>query len=377
MGGHTLWATSVNNNNHYILGNFGTTFTFKNGTFHAAAKDDSATKNNLYTSGSATDMKVIAIGENTTMAVGSFNFGAKTDLYIRNGAKAYGNEYIMRESDNKFLFDGGAQVHGNKFIVGAQGTNNTLSIHSGAKATITYDVLIGGLRIGDGSNNYKHFGAKGRIEVVETGSSLTCGRDFTIRNGTDDPENASVLFVGDGATVTVSNAKDGGGLRLIGLGNKVVVSNGTLTVKQLWINGSVYNYPSASTAYPATNSTFRFEGANANMTVDNLKGLTGSDDAKIMGAPIFEFAIPEKGWSSAPFIVKQAFAISDDTRIRIDADSAKAFARAGGRIVPLISTDSSSKLITANLAKISADLPANCSLVNANGVLSAKIRKGR
>lgn len=376
MGGHALWATRVYNGNHNIQGNFGTTFTFTNGTFHTAAKDDYATTNILRTAGNTTDMKVVAIGESTTMAVGSFDFGAKTDLYIRNGAKSYGKDYIIRESDNKFLFDGGALVYGAKFVISAQAgsTNNTMLIRSGATATATTDILLGGLSIGDAANNYKAYGAKGRVEVVGTGTSLTCGRELVIRNGTDDVANAHELFVGDGATVSAGFSNNNGGMRLIGLGNKIVVSNATLTVKNLWINGSAYNYPATSTVYPATNSTFHIVGANANVTVNSLRGIiTPGDNAKILGAPIFEFVIPEGGWSSAPFVIKEAFTISDDTRIKIDEDSVKAFARAGGRTVPLIATDSSSKLITADLTKISADLPANCSLVNENGVLSAKI----
>lgn len=377
MGGHALWATRVYSGNHNIQGNFGTTFTFTNGTFHTAAKDDYATTNNLRTAGNTTDMKVIAIGENTTMAVGSFDFGAKTDLYIRNGAKSYGKDYIIRESDNKFLFDGGALVYGAKFIISAQvgSTNNTMLIRSGATATATTDILLGGLSIGDGANNYKAYGAKGRVEVVGTGTSLTCGRELVIRNGTDDVANAHELFVGDGATVSAGFSNNNGGMRLIGLGNKIVVSNGTLTVKNLWINGSAYNYPATSTYYPATNSTFHIVGANANVTVNSLKGITSGDNTKILGAPIFEFVIPEGGWSSAPFVVKEAFTISDDTRIRIDEDSARAYAKQGGGMVPLFSTDSTSKAIAADLAKLSIGLPKNCSLTNESGVLSVKITK--
>ena len=378
MGGHALWATRVYSWNHSIQGNFGTTFTFTNGTFHTAAKDDYATTNNLRTAGNTTDMKVIAIGESTTMAVGSFDFGAKTDLYIRNGAKSYGKDYIIRESDNKFLFDGGALVYGAKFIISAYAgsTNNTMLIRSGATAMATADILLGGLRIGDGNNNYKAYGAKGRVEVVGTGTSLTCGRELGIRNSTDDVANAHELFVGDGATVSAGTSDNNGGMRLIGLGNKIVVSNATLTVKNLWINGSAYNYPANSTVYPATNSTFHIVGANANVTVNSLKGITSGDNAKILGAPIFEFVIPEGGWSSAPFVIKQAFSISDDTRIRLDADALKAFLKAGGGTVPLIATDSASKAITADLTKIAADLPEGCKLKYESGVISVTAKQG-
>ncbi len=85
--------------------------------------------------------------------------------------------------------------------------------------------------------------------------------------------------------------------------------------------------------------------------------------------------IPEGGWSSAPVVINEAFEISDDATISIDEDSASAYADMGGGTVPLICTDSSSHLITADLSKIGPSLPEGCSLVNANGVLSVKISK--
>ena len=82
-----------------------------------------------------------------------------------------------------------------------------------------------------------------------------------------------------------------------------------------------------------------------------------------------ELRIPEGGWASAPVVIKEAFTISDDTRIRLDADALKAFLKAGGGTVPLIATDSASKAITADLTKISADLPEGCELTNKDGVI--------
>jgi hypothetical protein len=431
MGGHTLWAT--NGATQYFGGNDYSTWVFTNGVFkNTRGLAANSVTNVIQDSGTGVGMSIIATGADTTF-IASSKVQAHNRFCVINGAKAYGQEFYFGGTnkgnvdvltnvisgkaelcfdsycdvgtydrsrndawfnatlvvddatltarntakgeidvgygagchDNILIAQNGASVAAAKLFVCPNSTNNAVSIRSGATVTITYDVLLGGLRIQDRPADYVKYGAKGRIEVVGAGSALSCGRDFPIRNSTGDSANAQELFVGDGATVTVGTSSDG--LRLIGLGNRVVVSNGTLTVRTLCPNGMTHS----NVEYPATNSTFRIEGAAAKLSATYIRDLAGQK--KLSGAPIFEFAIPEGGWPSAPVVIKEAFTISDDTRIRIDVDSVKAFARAGGRTVPLIATDSSSKLITADLTKISADLPANCSLVNENGVLSAKI----
>ena len=82
--------------------------------------------------------------------------------------------------------------------VNIAGTGNTMSIRSGAKATVNYDVLLGGKSMYDGHNNANIYGECGRLEVVGAGTSLTAGRHFLIRNGTGDASKAQELFIGDG-----------------------------------------------------------------------------------------------------------------------------------------------------------------------------------
>lgn len=260
----------------------------------------------------------------------------------------------------------------NKFqYVNLRGTGNSMSIRSGAAVYVDQNVCLGGRDMGTSTD----CGANGRIEVVGDGTVLTCNGTFYIRNGTvdeitsgtSDAAKGQEFFVGDGATVSHT----GTDFRLLGNGNRIVVSNGTLTVKSLLVNG----YTKNSVPYPATNSTFRIEGAGAKLTATATKDVAGST-GRLVGAPIFEFKIPEGGWASAPVAIGQAFSIGDDTVIRIDAASARVFARSGGGTVPLISTGTSGKTITADIEKLtaSADLPAGCSLQNEGGVLSVNVK---
>ena len=68
--------------------------------------------------------------------------------------------------------------------------------------------------------------------------------------------------------------------------------------------------------------------------------------------------------------------MGDDTIIRIDAAAARKYARAGGGTVPLISTGTSGKSITADVSALTsvASLPEGCSLENADGVLSVNVK---
>lgn len=423
MGGHTLWATRDDNGQgrHGIQGCLGTTFTFTNGTFRAAPNGNTSKTNTVQTLGNTTDMKIVASGENTTL-VASFTLSVRTGLHLKNKAKAQGAKFTIAGSDNEFLVESGASLTGDwvyvgygnntndilrasgegttinsRLVVGGDamtqktkgntailengatmagsgahhvhvniaGTGNTMSIRSGAKATVNYDVLLGGKSMYDGHNNANIYGECGRLEVVGAGTSLTAGRHFLIRNGTGDASKAQELFIGDGATVTTSSSN---GLRIFGDGNKVIISNGTLNINHVFNpNGTSVQSGSTIIKYAATNTTIRIEGANAGMTAKYIRDL--DDNQKLAGAPIFEFAIPESGWATAPVVFKEAFSISDDTRIRLDADALKAFLKAGGGTVPLIATDSASKAITADLTKISADLPEGCELTNKDGVI--------
>ena len=265
---------------------------------------------------------------------------------------------------NSAIFENGAMMTNTILGVNTYGTGNTVTIRSGATAITTSEVDIGG-RSPSSGNDYN--GACGRLEVVGAGTTLTAPM-FNIRNNTGDASKGQELFVGDGACVTNNNEN---GIRFLGDGNRVVVSNGTLSAKVLYPNGLTIK----NVQHPATNTTFRIEGANARLEINKVRNVAGNDN-QLVGAPIFEFKIPEGGWASAPVAINQQFTIGDDTVIKIDAASAKAFARAsGGGTVPLIRSTASTPKITADVEKLTAgaDLPAGCSLQNENGVLSVKV----
>ena len=287
--------------------------------------------------------------------------GADTEVRFYGPYTAVGGtDNSHAASGNSFILEKGAKATANVLYVaaGGSGTNNLLSIRSGATMTASTAIGLGML-------NNTIYGKRGRIEVVGEGSKLTQGngnQNFIIGNHNADVADAHELFVCDGGSVDAYN------LRFYGNGNKIVLSNGTVNVKTAF-------YPHGrTTVREAANSVVHIEGSSSKMTV---AGLVDSDTTTgiLAGAPICEFVIPEGGWTSAPFVVKEAFTISDDTRIRIDEDSARAYAKQGGGMVPLFSTDSTSKAIAADLAKLSIGLPKNCSLTNESGVLSVKITK--
>ncbi len=310
---------------------------------------------NLYVGyASASNNTAIARGEGTKISAGTISVG--------------GAESSHNPCANALVLDEGVVADSRMFFVNTAGAGNTASIRSGAKVTVMYDVLLGGRRMQDGHKYANYYGESGRLEVVGSGSGLTCGRTFMLRNGTDDPTKGQEFFVGDGADLTLPATF------MIGDGNRIVISNAAVTLTGAFLPNGTHITSGTTVAYPATNSVVRLEGASAKFTMPRVQNLDAENNS-LVGAPILEFAIPEGGWSTAPFVVNQAFAISDDTTISIDEDSASAYARQGGGTVPLICTDSSSHLITADLSKIGSSLPEGCSLVNESGVLSVKISK--
>lgn len=307
--------------------------------------------NKLYAgSGTATNNTFRADGAGTTVSA-RIIVGGDSDA----SANSFGNTCILAN---------GITASAPYFWVNVFGSGNTMSILSGTTATVSSDIFLGGRSM---KNYPSDCGANGRLEVVGEGTSLSIANSFVIRNSAGDSTKAQELFIGDGASVTHTSSN---GLVFYGDGNRVVISNGTLTVVSLFVNG---NTP--SNAFTATNSTFRIEGASARLTASATKDVAGTA-SRLVGAPIFEFVIPEGGWASAPVAINQSFTIGNDTIIRIDAASARKFARAGGGTVPLISTGTSGKAITANVAELTAssDLPAGCSLQNKNGVISVGVK---
>lgn len=268
-------------------------------------------------------------------------------------------------SGNKAILEDGATATCTKIWVNVFGTGNSMSIRSGAAATVSGEIYFGA---SSPAANQADNGTLGRFEVVGEGTTLTCGSSFVIRNTTGDASLGQEFIVADGASVTGSSSN---GFRMVGDGNRVVVSNGTLAVNVLLANGLTVS----SGSYSATNSTFRIVGASAKLTATATKDVVGTS-GRLVGAPIFEFVIPEGGWAEAPVAINQAFTIGDDTIIRIDAAAARKYARSGGGTVPLISTGTSGKSITANVSALTsvASLPEGCSLEYADGVLSVKVK---
>ena len=281
-----------------------------------------------------------------------------TTVDIAGAAYIGGDNTTHAASGNSFVLENGATATiGGILYVNGGGSNNMVSVRSGAKLKLNGDVSVGAI-----AYNFGHYGKCGRVEVVGEGSTLT-NKNYTffITNVTGDESQASELFVGDGGHAELYYPS------FAGNGARLVISNGTVKAEAIWLNG-------ANGRKAATNSVVRIMGPNAKFSaLDTYDRLVNRH--MICGAPIFEFVIPGGGWASAPIEIKEDLSISDDTRIRIDKNSAKAIANAEGVVVPLITTGSSARTITADLSKISADLPDCCSLVNANGVLSVKIKK--
>lgn len=329
-------------------GTFGNSFLVEDGA--------SAAANKLYVgTGAATNNMFRASGAGT-MASARFIVGGDAS----SSANSFGNTCI---------FENGVSVTAPYFWVNAFGVGNTMSIRSGTTATVSNDIYLGGRSM---KNYPDDGGANGRIEVVGEGTSLACGNSFVIRNSTGDAGKGQELFIGGGAGVSHTSNN---GFTFYGDGNRVVLSNGTLTVRTLFING---NTPSA--VCPATNTTFRIEGANASLTANVTKDVAGNDK-QLVGAPVFDFAFPAEGWASAPVSINQQFTMGGDTVIRIDPASARAYKSALGArgesrgTVPLIRSTASTPKITADIGALtaSADLPDGCALTNDGGVISVEI----
>ena len=84
MGGHTLWATDASSGKLYMKGNAGTTYVFTNGVFRCAPQDNHVTTNIVERSGTATNMTITAIGDDTTI-VSSFNHSSPITQRVAAG----------------------------------------------------------------------------------------------------------------------------------------------------------------------------------------------------------------------------------------------------------------------------------------------------
>jgi len=315
--------------------------------------------------GATVETRVLYVGAGHSTNNMFLASGAGTTLSVRQSTyigSADGDGIIDRSSCNSVILENGSKgnfsIDGGALYVCFGGSNHVFAVRSGAMADLgPRNIYLGGR---DADNNC---GQCGRIEVVGAGSAITNSSDLYVRNKTGSAAKAHEIYVGDGALVKVAS------LKMIGDGNRVIVSNATMEITDsLFANGFNGAY--------ATNSTFRIEGANARLTANAAKnGANPGVDGQLVGEVVFDFVVPESGWAAAPVAINQSFTIGADTVLRIDEDSVRAFAKANrGGTVPLFSTGASGGAITiADETSLAANLPEGCRLVNGNGVLSLKV----
>lgn len=294
---------------------------------------NAATNNEMRVTGSGTKFTQVA----TTTAATS---------YIGNGASSVSNRLVVADR---------AIAEFNRVLcIGTGGSvGGTLRIENGGVVTNKSIVYIG-------HNNSVTNGRSARVVVTGEGSEWTSTGWQYLINSTGDAANAHEIFVGDGA-------KFKGKLGFSGVGNRLVVSNATVTLDNLMTTNT------AESCTGASGSTIRIAGADAKLTTSSLNG----GDKGFAGSEVIEFVIPETGWAEAPFRANVAFTIHTGVKLTLDADSVKAYVKAnpnGGK-VPLMYTGGANRAITIEDATaLAANLPSNCELVNASGVLSCRIK---
>ena len=323
--------------------------------------------------------------------------GAKIDAYClyvgyASGANAgaTNNEMRLTGAGTKFthvatanatsLIGTGAGSVSNRLVVADHAVaefNRVLCIGLGSSLGGTLRIENGGVVTNNGAvyighnTNLGKNGKSARVVVTGEGSEWALTDTWVhLINGTGDAENAHEIFIGDGAVVTgglKDNAIKYSRISMSGVGNRLVVSNATATLSNLFTTNAVEGISDNS------GSTIRIAGANAKLTTSNV-----NNSKAFAGSEILEFTIPEDGWASAPFQANTAFTIPAGTTLTLDAASVKAYVKAhpDGGTVPLLTTDSTSRSITIeNETALAANLPDGCELVNASGVLSVKMPK--
>ena len=303
-----------------------------------------ATNNSIRATGSGTTLTVA-----TTMKVGTRTGAADGTLHA-----------TLPATNNMVIVENGATANVKTSYIGAGG--NALVVRSGA----TFEGTSGGTvqLLSDMTDEMitTAGGAIGsRIEVV--GGTLHFLNDMRI--GTQYATNhvyGHEVFIGAGGTLSEKQ------IIFYGVGDRLVVSNGTVTVSGLNMG-----------SYGGNNNTVRIIGESASIKTGSLA---------CNGRPaIFEFATPETPWTEAPFRVTDNFTIPADFILRLDEAALKAcrkrmIAQGVSRVtMPLMQakTDAgAAKNITiSDMAALSANLPEGCSLSYANGVLSLKVNAGK
>ena len=298
-----------------------------------------------------------AASNNSLRATGAGSSLSATTLKVGSRAgSASGTLYAtLPATNNAVVIENGAIATVKNTYVGAGG--NALVVRSGATfeetagGTIQFlcdmtDAMIAAAGAPIGS----------RIEVV--GGTLHFLNDIRIgENGKKTNEYGHEIFVGTGGVLSDRT------IYFWGKGDRLVVSNGT-------VNVSGINMQNAGQG-----NIVRIMGEDASVT---------ASAATLANGAIFEYAIPETPWTTAPFHVVSDFTIPADFTLRLEEQSVKDCVKrmrdrnTAKATIPLMRATNnlgSPKTITIeDEAALAANLPEDCSLSCANGVLSLTVR---
>ena len=301
----------------------------------------------------ATNNSIRATDSGTTLSATTMKVGTRT------GA-ATGTLYAtLPATNNTAIVENGVSASVKTTTIGAGG--NALVVRSGA----TFEGTSGGTvqllsDMTDAMITTAGGAIGSRIEV--TGGTLHYLNDLKI--GTQNATNhvyGHEVFVGAGGSLSEKP------IYFYGVGDRLVVSNGTVDISGLYMGHSGGNH-----------NTVRIIGESA-----FVKTAGWTVDGK---ATTFEFAIPETPWEDAPFRITDNFTIPADFTLLIDDAALKTCRnrmKAQGMshvTIPLMQAKTNAevaKTITiADMTALSANLPDGCSLVNQSGVLSLKVKAG-
>ena len=299
----------------------------------------------------ATNNSIRATDSGTTLSATTMKVGTR-------GGAADGTLYAtLPATNNMAIVENSATASVKTTTIGAGG--NSLVVRSGA----TFEGTSGGnVQLASDMTDAMITTAGGaigsRIEVV--GGTLHYLNQLSI--GTQNATNyvyGHEVFVGTGGTISEKP------IFFYGVGDRLVVSNGNVNVSGLnmgYSNGS-------------NNNMVRIIGESARITANNASLVKGS---------VFEYAIPETAWVTAPFRVTDNFTIPADFTLRLDEAALKACRDrmktqgASHVTMPLMQAKTNGgvvKSITiADMSALSANLPEGCELSYEGGVLSLKVK---
>ena len=302
-----------------------------------------ATNNSICATGSGTALSA------TTMRVGTRVGAADGTLYA-----------TLPATNNMVIVENGATVSVKTTNIGAGG--NALVVRPGA----TFEGTSGGTvqllsDMTDAMITTAGGAIGSRIEVV--GGTLHYNNDMRI--GTQNATNhvyGHEVFVGTGGTLSEKT------MFFYGVGDRLVVSNGTVNVSGIYMGASGGNH-----------NMVRIMGESASFKAGSVNW-----DGKYA---ILEFAPPETPWTVAPFRVTDNFTIPADVTLRLDETALKACrnrmkAQGVSRVtMPLMQAKTNGGTIKAitisDSTALSANLPEGCSLSYADGVLSLTANAGK